>query len=275
MTMSVIYDAYVTDRALDKKPSVPRMKDAWKRLDGTFGPLLPIHIDKELTRAYAEKRRVDGVGDGTIHVELGYLRAALKFATKKKWITGIPDVYMPAKPAPKDHHLNRDEARKLIDAAISPHVRLFIILALTSAGRAGALLDLTWMRVDLDKRIIRLADPVRSKTNKGRATVPINGLAYEALQEAQKAALSGFVIEYGGHRVKSVKKGVAASARRAGVIATPHVLRHTAAVHLAEDGHSMEEIGQYLGHTNSKVTFATYARYSPHHQRKLAASLEY
>lgn len=275
LTVGAIYASYVADRESEGKAAVPRMRDAWKRLRPTFGDVLPVHVTKEDCRAYGDARRAGGVGDGTIHVELGYLRAALRFAKKQGWITQEPDVPLPQKPAPKDHHLNRDEARRLIDAAVSPHVRLFIILALTTAGRAGAILDLTWMRVDLERRIIRLSDPARHRTRKGRATVPINTLAFEALQEAQKAALSGFVIEYGGHRVKSVKKGVAASARRAGIIATPHVLRHTAACHLAEDGHSMDEIAQYLGHNNPATTFRVYAKFSPHHQRKLAASLEY
>jgi integrase len=275
LTVSAIYDSYLADRQAEGKAALPRMRDAWKRLKLTFGDLMPVHVHKDLCRSYTEKRRADGVGDGTIHVELGYLRAALHFATKQGWITSTPDVPLPAKPAPKDHHLTKEEARRLIDAAVSPHVRLFIVLALTTAGRAGAILDLTWMRVDLERRVIRLADPLRSRTRKGRATVPINDLALEALQEARQGALTEWVIEYGGDRVRSIKKGMAASARRAGVICSPHVLRHTAAVHLAQDGHSMDEIAQFLGHNNPQTTFRIYARFSPNHLQRLAASLEF
>lgn len=41
-----------------------------------------------------------------------------------------------------------------------------------------------------------------------------------------------------------------------------------------EDGHSIEEVAQFLGHENSHITFKVYARYSPSHLRKLAASLQ-
>ena len=51
---------------------------------------------------------------------------------------------------------------------------------------------------------------------------------------------------------------------------TPRVLRHTAAVHMAEDGVSMAEIGQFLGHTSEMVTFRVYARFSPTHLRRVA-----
>lgn len=56
---------------------------------------------------------------------------------------------------------------------------------------------------------------------------------------------------------------------------SPHVLRHTAAVYMAEAGISMDEIAQYLGHSDSRITASTYARYSPEHLRKAASALEF
>lgn len=75
--------------------------------------------------------------------------------------------------------------------------------------------------------------------------------------------------------MKSIKTGLKAAARRIGrPDVSPHMLRHSAAVWLAEDGHSMHEIAQFLGHSNPAITAKVYARYSPDHLRKLAASLE-
>lgn len=275
LDMASIYEAYVRDREAEGKTAVPRMLDAWKRLEPFFGPLAVPQITRDLCREYTDKRRKGGIGDGTIHVELGYLRAAVRFAKKEGWITSEPFIPLPRKPPPKLHHLTREEALRLIECAHVPHVRLFIVLALTTAGRASAILDLTWNRVNLQKRMIQLSNPERHRTAKGRATIPINDLAYEALKEAKAGAMTDYVIEWGGLPVKSVKKGVAAAARAAKVQCSPHVLRHTAAVHLAEDGHSMNEIAQYLGHSNPVTTFRIYARFSPDHLRKLGSSLEY
>lgn len=36
----------------------------------------------------------------------------------------------------------------------------------------------------------------------------------------------------------------------------------------------MDEIAQFLGHSDSRITARVYARYSPAHLRKLADSLE-
>jgi integrase len=99
--------------------------------------------------------------------------------------------------------------------------------------------------------------------------------AREVLLEAREAALTDYVIEYAGERVGNVKKAFQRAAARAGVPwCTPHVLRHTAAVHMAEAGVPISEIAQYLGHTTESVTFKTYARYSPDYLRRAASALE-
>lgn len=274
LTVAAIFAAYLEDRAAEAKVAVPRMKDAWKRLEPCFGSLPPHHVNKDLCRAFMAGRRKQGAGDGTIHVELGYLRAALRFARKSEWITTEPVVILPRKPPPKEHHLTPEEARALVDAAGLPHVRLFILLALFTAGRATAILDLTWDRVDLKSRIIRLHDPATGTTTKGRATVPIGETLAQALDEAKTGAVGRFVVEWGGSHVGSVKKGVAAAARRAGIACSPHVLRHTAAVWMAGAGVDMARIAQYMGHRDSRTTERIYARFSPAYLRDAAAALD-
>jgi hypothetical protein len=87
--------------------------------------------------------------------------------------------------------------------------------------------------------------------------------AREALLEAREAALTDHVIEYGGKPVASVKRAIAAAARRSKVPCSPHVFRHTAAVWMAQADVPMQKISQVLGHTSTRVTETTYARYSP------------
>jgi len=43
---------------------------------------------------------------------------------------------------------------------------------------------------------------------------------------------------------------------------------------MAEAGVPIEEIAEYLGHSNPNITRATYARFSPQHLRKAAGALE-
>jgi integrase len=53
------------------------------------------------------------------------------------------------------------------------------------------------------------------------------------------------------------------------------MLRHSAAVHMAEEGVPMSEISQYLGHSDTRITEQIYARFSPDYLRRAAAALEY
>jgi len=273
VTIAEIYHAYIADRRADGK-STTRIEDAWKRLSPTFGEAMPSYVDKDTCRRYAKSRQKDGTSNGTIHLELGYLRSALIHAERENWIDRAPFVWLPQKPPPREHHITREEAERLLAAASFPHVKLFIILALSTAGRAEALLDLTWDRVDFARRRINLRPPGRATTPKGRAVTPMNETAATALEEARKGALTTHVIEWAGKPVRSIKKGIGAAGARIGVKVTPHVLRHTAAVWMAEAGIPMDEIAQYLGHSSPATTYRVYARFSPDYLQKAAKSLE-
>ena len=267
-TVAEIMALYLTDKA--ELAGGERARYAWQRLSPVFAHLRPDQIDRPLCRAYVLQRRRAKAQDGTTLKELSSLRAALRWQDKN-----TPAVIeMPPAPPPRSRHLTREQYRALRDAARqTPHLYMFVVVAYTTAGRASAVLELTWDRVDLDAGMIRLG--LGETRAKGRATVPITDSAREALLEAREAALSDYVVEYAGRRVLSVKRAFAAAAERAGVPwCTPHVLRHSAAVHMAESGIPMAEIAQFLGHSSESVTFRTYARFSPNYLRKAASALE-
>lgn len=271
--VSDIWEAYRQDKAA--KSIATTMKYTWKAIEPHFGHRDGEDITKAECEAYIAARRKQRRSDGAIHTELGHLRTALVWAVKNKIISHAPDIERPAKPLPKDRHLTRDEARKIIAAAPLPHVRLAMHLMLATAARVSAVLDLTWERVDFKRRLIHLIDPENNVNRKGRATVPMNDTLFAALQEARKGALSDYVVEWGGERVKSIKRSISTAAREAGLAdVSPHVFRHTAAVWLAEAGIPISEIAQYLGHSNPIITYRVYARYSPSHLRGAAKALE-
>lgn len=75
------------------------------------------------------------------------------------------------------------EDARLIAADCEPHIRLAILLMLTTAARVGAVLDLTWDRVDMERGQINLRVD-QEGPRKGRAVVPINGTLRAALTAA-------------------------------------------------------------------------------------------
>jgi len=272
-TIADLWEAYRLDKA--GKPIATTMSYTWKALGPVFGHRDGEAVTKAECEAYTEARRKLGRSDGAIHTELGHLRTVLVWAQKNRMIAHAPEISRPQKPAPKDRHLTRHEAQRIIAAASLPHVKLAVHLMLATAARVSALLELTWDRVDFKRRLIHLIDPDETARRKGRATVPINDTLLVALQEARKGALSDYVVEWGGERVKSIKKSIATAAKLANLDdVSPHVFRHTAAVWMAEAGIPISEIAQYLGHSNPIITYRVYAKYSPNHLRKAASALE-
>ncbi len=262
-TVGDIFPAYMSEKG-DKE------KHTWKPLKKFFENYRPDEITKDVCRKYIDERRKVAIKDGTIHRELGILRAAIRWHNPNtKAIFELPK-----KPPPKEHYLTKEQYKALVGAAKAPHMKLFIVMAISTAGRVGAILDLTWDRVEFDRGIIRLAKGDETRT-KGRATIPMTETARKALEQAYKARLSDYVIEYSGKQIASIRKGLAEAAKRAKLEnVTPHVLRHSAAVWMAEAGTPMSEISQYLGHTSTKVTETVYARYSPEYLKKAANALE-
>ncbi|WP_337958143.1 tyrosine-type recombinase/integrase [Ketogulonicigenium vulgare] len=56
---------------------------------------------------------------------------------------------------------------------------------------------------------------------------------------------------------------------------SPHVLRHTAAVHMVAGGIPMSKVSQYLGHSNTIITKRVYGRFAPDHMRDAADILNF
>jgi len=237
----------------------------WRSLGPHFGHLRPDQITRNVCKDYITN---EGLKDGTMIRRLGALRAALKW-----FDPNTPAVfYFPPSPPPKERYLTRLEVKRLLEACREPHIRLYIILAICTAGRKSALLELTWDRVDFEKRQINLGT---GQDNKRRAIVPMNTSAEYALEDAYRARLTDNVIEHKGKPIKDVKRGFATCVRDAGLEdVSPNTLRHTSAVWMAESKNPMSEIAQYLGHTSTKITEKVYARYSPDHLRGPADALE-
>src|SRR5271165_2771680 len=272
ITTAFAWDGYV--KSLGDKPAAKTAGYEWRSVGKHFGHIPADAITEETCEAYTRARRVQGRSDSTIWTELGRLRAALRWAERKGLIGKAPFIPRPAQAPPRDKRLTREEAKRFLDACELPHVRLFVTVALTTGARMGALLDLTWRQIDFDRSRIDLETPGRPKTNKGKAVVPMNEMAHLALVEAREGAMTSYVIEWGGHKVASVKKAIRSVGQRCGLPwVTAHVFRHSAACWMAEDGISMSEIAQFLGHKNSRITEEVYARFSPSYLEKAARSL--
>jgi integrase len=271
-TVSALWAAYRDDRA--GRRIAENMEWSGKPILAFFGSQLADSISVARCRDYVAERRKAKKHDGTIWTELGHLRIVLKWAEKLGY-GRAPFIERPRKPPPKDRHLTHAEFDKLKAECKAPHLRLFVELAIATAARKEALLTLTWDRVRFDRGHIELGQPNAIRPQKGRATVPMTDTLRAALSEAHTGARTDYVVEVGGRPIKSVRTGLEAAAKAAGVgHVTPHMFRHSAAVWMAQEGIEMRKIAQMLGHSDERTTARIYALYSPDYLRDAAAALE-
>lgn len=247
--------------------SLSRMKDAWKAMKPYWGMIQIQRIDKEMAERYAAQRKR---AVATVRYELGMLAVALRWAKEEKLTDNAPTIWRPAPPERKERHLTREQFRDFLAAVKAPHADLYMRLAIATCARPTALLELKWDQVDFRRGLIDLNPEGRPQTRKRRPVVPIADYVEEPLKHAFEARQGEYVIERGGERIANIKKAFVAASARSGIKVTPYMLRHTGAVWRAEDGVSMAELAQLMGHDDSRTTEKHYARFTPTFLRRAA-----
>lgn len=278
ITVETIFKAYIEDRRQEGKDT-KRQKWTWNLLAPTFAHFAPDDLDAKnidvggelltICHKYAVDLERAGKARDTIWDRLSYLRTAVNWAHKHRLIDRKPYVWVPQKGKPRDVVAEEHEALKILENCQMPHIRLFVLLAISTGARKTAILQLTWDRVDLERRIIdfRLREDkgiLNKAGQKGRSVVEFGTVLELALREAKEASRSDYVIEWAGGPVKDIKKGLQAAINRAGLKHRgigAHVLRHSTATWLADENIDMRKIQKMLGHRNQRTTEEIYAKY--------------
>lgn len=281
-------DRYTVSRET-KVEAVDRMKHAVTVLKAGMGDLRVDQIsqaqwDRYVTnRVTRPPRHLKGehvgrpVSTGTLRREFNVLRAALRQAWKDGYLLKPPTLDAPADSAPRDRFMTKAEARRLLDACETAHVRVFLALAFTTGARKGSVLSLTWDRVNFQTGMIDFQEPGRTLTKKRRSIVPIGAIALPILEQAKLAAQSDYVIEYNG---KPVPTGLRWSFRklceRAGLswVPTPHHIKHSVASWFAMDKVPIDQAADWLA-TDAATLRRTYRKFDPAYLRGVAGALDF
>lgn len=244
---------------------------AYKRIAAAMKPLKRFFIGKRTTdidiplcRQYTAYRMGEGVSMSTVARELSTLRAACNHALRWKRIdaTEMATFEIPADLPKREVWLFKDELRRLIDAA-DPTMKAFIKISYDTASRRRAVETLEWYQVDFNRRTISLDKRGARKTNKRRPTVPMGDLEplLKKMYYDSVAQRNDFVLGSDHDRLAEFTKLCASvdllevkerDGRPAGRI-TPHILRHSRATHLLEDGVSIYAVSKLLGDNATTV----------------------
>lgn len=231
-------------------------------------------------RHYIKQRKRDikangfTASNGTVNRELVVLRAAFNFAEKCGRVLDTPHVQLLPEPPPRDQAITARDCRRLLAACRKPHLRLFVLMALHTLQRTSTLLSLRVEQVDLVRSRIDFHPPGKPRTVKRPPVVPITRTLWPELAKAVRESQSGYVIEFDGKPVKSVRTAFRTAARKARLKGVaPIDLRHSGATLLAAAGVSMHQIAGMLGHSHLRTT-ERYAKHRPDYLQQAAETLD-
>lgn len=169
---------------------------------------------------------------------------------------------------PKQHSalpviLSLDETRALLDAIHHP-VYKAIALVLYGAGlRISEALALEVTDIDADRGVIRVRHGKGNKAREAKLSELLHKLLqhYWALVRPPKPYLFVSPVTNRPPRAEAVRHAIACAIEEVGIKkhVTPHVLRHSFATHLLENGTDIRTVSALLGHESIRTT-ARYAR---------------
>lgn len=230
-------------------------------LESWWGDKKLADVTAKNCRAYALTRQRGGA-----RRDLEVLRASINYWHRNYGpLPSVPAVTLPAKGPPRDRWLTREEAKRLRKAAMKwPHIYRLVVLGLRTGSRPGAILQLRWDWIDLDRRVMRRRAPGEAQdSRKRKPPVRINAALCRLLRrwKAHDGSKCEWVVHYNGKPVTRIKRAwnlVKAAARLPDV--TPHTLRHTRATWLMQGGIDRWEAAGHLG-----MTVETLERVYGHH----------
>ena len=163
--------------------------------------------------------------------------------------------------------LSDEERKKLVaecEKSKEPLLYSLVVVAISTGARQGELLGLRWENVDFDHGVIRLLET----KNEERRSVPIAGLAREALEKLSK------VRRIGDDRVfpltpDQLRWYFNSALRKVEIDDFRfHDLRHSAASYLAMNGATLAEIAEILGHKTLQMV-KRYAHLTEQHTSRV------
>lgn len=207
----------------------------------------------------------------TVNRSRSVLSAIFKYAIGEGIVTQNPVYKVPPRRVnnQRTRYLNDVERDKLLTACKASewrHLRLLVLMAMTSGMRRSELMGLRWSDLDFDRNLACLADT----KNGDPRNCPIPDFVMEQLRPLRRVG-NGLLFpsttdpdkpfEFKKHWLQALEDAGIENFRW-------HDLRHTAASLLAMGGASLYEVGQVLGHRCAQTSMR-YAHLSVEHKSRL------
>ena len=177
-----------------------------------------------------------------------------------------------ARERPRDVQIGVDDLKHIM-AYAEPHVRWAMEVCFNLGTRPGPseLFALRWEHVDFEAGSVRI---YATKTKTFR-TVPVTPAFLERLREVRQKSESGYLVEYKGKPVKTIRKGFKVACQQAGITVDVRMydLRHLFATTMLANGADLAAVSKLMGHSTVKMTADVYYHYLEGEKEKAVGKL--
>jgi integrase len=268
LTVSAALDRYYREHVEIKVVDKRRARDAIAHLKVFFKGDLLKNVDIPASRAYADARRkgvcrsgrrrkVAKASDSTIRRELVVLKAAANHAIRWKRISLAekPSVESPPEARREGKWLTQDETRLVLETA-KGRLKDFLLILYYTAARRASIERLTRLQVDLKGNRINLTSPketiIQRKSVKRRPIITIFDEIRPTVERLmEENADSEYLFGDPNDMYRPFTNHL--KALGLGDKAFPHVMRHSRATHLLQDGVPIYDVARLLGDSVAAV----------------------
>lgn len=229
-----------------------------------------VNVNREQITGYMTQLKEKGLAAATIARKLAAIKAFYRFMTAEGYMDANPAEVVEAgtKGIKLPRVLSEDEVVRLLNqpditTAEGFRDRTMLEVLYATGMRVSELINLTLERVDLNMKYIIAF----GKGNKERI-VPLGSVAAEFLQQylekvRPKLTHAGrntniVFLAFGGHELTRQRfwQIIRAYGRKANInkALTPHILRHSFATHLLDNGADLRSVQELLGHSDISTT---------------------
>lgn len=229
-----------------------------------------VNVSREQITGYMTQLKENGLAAATIARKLAAIKAFYRFMTAEGYMDANPAEVVEAgtKGIKLPRVLSEDEVVRLLNqpditTAEGFRDRTMLEVLYATGMRVSELINLTLERVDLNMKYIIAF----GKGSKERI-VPLGSVAAEFLQQylekvRPKLTHAGrntniVFLAFGGHELTRQRfwQIIRAYGRKANInkALTPHILRHSFATHLLDNGADLRSVQELLGHSDISTT---------------------
>ncbi|MEA3378586.1 MAG: site-specific tyrosine recombinase/integron integrase [Nanoarchaeota archaeon] len=188
----------------------------------------------------------------SIRLEYAAIRFFFREILKKPFTPEEVPIKKKEKNLPKV--ISKEKIKKLISSTKNLKHRIIIKLLYSTGLRLQELINLKRVDIDFDRNILNVR---KGKGKKDRITIISENLKLDLLKYySQSLFKTEYILEGRNEKysAKSVQMVLKNAGKKIGINLHPHMLRHSFATHLLEQGTDIRYIQKLLGHSDLKTT---------------------